>query len=77
MKPRTHRELLHKHLCPSLAMKQRLTHSLDQQIHDDRTMPGDGHYWCLRTCLLIGPDDELAQPDTCLPGRSCYDGPQT
>ena len=42
---------------------------------DDRTTPGDGYYWCLCTCKDVGPDDELAHPDSCRSQRSCYDGP--
>jgi hypothetical protein len=74
---RTHRDLIRRDLCPALALKQRLTHSIDQRIYDDRTQPGDGYSWCLRTCTAVGPDDELAEPATCLPGRACYDGPQS
>ena len=74
-KAKTHRELMPRGMCPSLVMKQTLTHGLDQEVFDERGLPGDGYYWCMRTCRAVGPDDELARPDTCLPARSCYDGP--
>ena len=43
-------------------------------VFDDRTFPGDGYYWCEATCTQVGPDDELCEPDKCLPGRACYEG---
>ncbi|MGE3175218.1 MAG: hypothetical protein AB7O97_21505 [Planctomycetota bacterium] len=74
---RTHRDLLPKQLCPSLLMKHLLTSGLDEVVHDDRRWPGDGYFWCARTCTTIGPDDAHAHPRDCQPGRGCYDGPQT
>ena len=73
---RTHRSMLPRDLCPAFLMKQILTHSLDDVVHDDRPWPGDGHYWCSKTCTCIGPDDEHVHPGTCRAGRGCYDGPQ-
>ena len=32
-------------------------------------------YWCLRTMASAGPDDGLAHPPTCRPGRGCHLGP--
>ena len=73
---KTHRDLLPPDLCPSLMMKQILTGGLDEPIHDDRQWPGDGYYWCLRTCRDVGPDDELVNPGACRGGRGCWDGPR-
>ena len=70
----THRSLIPKGMCPSLVMKQMLTFGLGEEIHDARTEPGDGYYWCLRTCKNIGPDDELVLPSQCVAGRKCYEG---
>ncbi len=70
----THRDLIPKGMCPSLMMKQILTESLDDVVWDDRKYPGDGYYWCLRSCTDVGPDDDLVRPESCLPGRDCYDG---
>lgn len=75
-KRKTQRDLIPPGMCPSLVMKHLLTHSMDEIVYDDRALPGDGYYWCLRTCRSIGPDDEHVRPDRCLPGRGCYDGPQ-
>lgn len=72
---KTHRDLLPQYPCPSLSMKHILTHSLADVVYDDRELPGDGYYWCTRTCTPVGPDDELVSPRTCCPGRACYDGP--
>lgn len=73
---KTHQDLLPKGLCPSMILKHMLTHGLDETVHDDRDAAGDGYYWCAQTCNCVGPDDELVHPKDCLPGRSCYDGPQ-
>lgn len=72
---RTHRDLLPPDLCPALMMKQILVHGLDDRIWDDgRKYPGDGYYWCQKTCTPVGPDDELVDIDTCRAGRPCWDG---
>ena len=73
MKPITHRDRIPAGMCPSLLMKQILTHSLDEPMSTDRPLPGDGYYWCAKTCSCIGPDDEHVRPDRCVPGRSCHD----
>lgn len=70
-------DLMPKDLCPSMLLKHLLTHGLDEPVADDRQFPGDGYYWCSRTCTCTGPDDEVVHPSRCLPQRSCYDGPQT
>ena len=49
-KTKTHEDLLPKDLCPSMLMKHLLTHSLGERVYDDRKWPGDGYYWCARTC---------------------------
>ena len=35
--------------------------------------PHDGHYWCIHTMTLLGPDGKVAEPVACGPGRSCHD----
>jgi len=72
----THRDLLPRHLCPSMLMKHILTHSLDDHVFDGRSSAGDGYYWCSKTCTCVGPDDEVVHPSACVPGRTCHDGPQ-
>ena len=74
---RTHRDLVPRDVCPALMMKHLLTGDIDSPVYDDRTTPGDGYFWCLQTCEPVGPDDELAAPEGCRPGRECYDGPQS
>ena len=31
-----------------------------------------GHYACLRTQTVLGPDDRLCVPEACTPRRACY-----
>lgn len=76
MSPRTHRDLVPEDLCPLLVFKHRLVDALDQAVEDDRAWPGDGYYWCQETCCEIGPDDEIAHPATCRPGRPCHAAPK-
>ena len=33
---------------------------------------GDGHCWCNQTQHALGPDDDLADRERCIPGRACY-----
>ena len=33
------------------------------------------HCWCERTCKQLGPDGDLAWPEDCTEGRSCYRSP--
>ena len=35
-------------------------------------LDGSNHCWCRETQQVIGPDGGMAQPDHCVPGRSCY-----
>ena len=72
----THADLMPRDVCPSLLMKHIVTHGMAEVIHDARTEPGDGYYWCARTCRPVGPDDELVFPRACTPGRACFAGPQ-
>jgi hypothetical protein len=30
-------------------------------------------YWCSRTATSFGPDDSPGTPESCQPGRSCYE----
>jgi hypothetical protein len=72
----THKDLIPRGMCSQLVMKQILTGGLDDVVYDERTQPGDGYYWCLRTCRAVGPDDELVKPSKCLEGRKCWEGPE-
>ncbi len=33
---------------------------------------GTAAYWCLETMGSAGPDDQLAHPNSCCAGRSCF-----
>jgi len=35
--------------------------------------PGPCHYWCNCTLTEVGPDDQAAHPQVCLPQRSCFE----
>ena len=74
-RPRTHRDLLPKDTCPALMFKQILVHGLDERVWDEaRVTPGDGYFWCQRSCTPVGPDDELVTVETCRPPRPCWHG---
>ena len=34
-------------------------------------LDGSNHCWCRETQQAIGPDGGMAQPEHCVPGRSC------
>ncbi len=71
---KTHQDLVPKGMCPALVMKAMFTGRMDEVVHDDRQWPGDGYYWCSKTCTPVGPDDQLVHPKECGPHRACYDG---
>jgi hypothetical protein len=33
----------------------------------------DADFSCLRTCQAWGPDDDIAVPEVCQPGRGCFE----
>ena len=33
----------------------------------------DGFVWCTHTMNCLGPDGRVADPETCRPGRLCYE----
>jgi hypothetical protein len=35
-------------------------------------LDGSNHCWCRETQQAIAPDGGIAQPEHCVPGRSCY-----
>jgi hypothetical protein len=74
----THADLVPRGMCPLLRMKHILTHGMDEPMSMavPRQWPGDGYYWCSKTCTAVGPDDQVVHPRDCAPGRSCYSGPR-
>lgn len=39
---------------------------------ESQYLDGSNHCWCRETQQAIGPDGGIAQPEHCVPGRSCY-----
>jgi hypothetical protein len=37
------------------------------------SLSGSGIYWCNHTQNCLGPDGEVAEAETCRPGRSCFE----
>lgn len=58
-------------LCGALRCKEYYVFGrLDLRLCDDTTV-----YWCNRTQRPVGPDEAPAFPETCGPGRPCYQAP--
>jgi hypothetical protein len=38
-------------------------------------LDGSGWCWCGRTGQLLGPDRQVAEPESCRKGRACFDSP--
>ena len=57
-------------VCRCLMSKAKLLN-----LQYDPTVPpsNDRSYWCVHTQSVIGPDDAVAEPERCGPGRNCYD----
>ncbi len=56
-------------VCRQLRSKGMYIHS-----EPDPTVPsgGDGYCWCIHTMNCLGPDGQVVDRDSCLPGRACY-----
>jgi len=35
---------------------------------------GSGIFWCSQTQTCLGPDGQVAEPDSCKAGRGCFEG---
>jgi hypothetical protein len=46
------------------------------EVEPDPSIPSmeSGACWCVHTQNCLGPDGEVATPETCKPGRGCYEG---
>lgn len=44
-------------------------------VQPDPKLPhqGSGIFWCLHTMNCLGPDGNVAEPESCKLGRSCYE----
>ena len=56
--------------CRCLHSKEMFTHA-----EPDHRIPSmsSGIYWCVHTYNCLGPDGQVAEPESCKPGRGCYD----
>ncbi len=45
------------------------------EAEPDPSVPqfGSGIFWCIHTQNCLGPDGEVADAESCKPGRACYD----
>ncbi len=59
----------HAH-CGSLRCKEMFVD--DDPLLSLRTS-ASGIYWCSHTQNCLGPDGQVADPENCKPGRSCYE----
>lgn len=60
-------------LCRSLRWKGLLgIDRLDREQLAVQYAIADAQFSCLGTCQAWGPDDDLAAPELCQPGRSCF-----
>ena len=49
---------------------------LNYGLSEEERVTGDGHFWCSRTQIIVGPDQELVGDVECRhTGRACYDSP--
>lgn len=45
-----------------------------QSEHDPSVPPSNDHlFWCMHTQTCIGPDNHVAEPESCTAGRDCYE----
>jgi len=44
-------------------------------VPPDPTVPagGSGIFWCVHTHNCLGPDGKVAEPESCTPGRGCFE----
>lgn len=56
--------------CRCLRSKEMFIH-----VEPDPMLPSSssGIFWCIHTHNCLGPDGQVAEPASCIPGRGCYD----
>jgi hypothetical protein len=60
--------------CTDLLSKKVLgSNGLPMQASD--VLDGSRWCWCGRTGQILGPDRQVAEPESCRKGRSCFDSP--
>lgn len=57
------------HVCNCLRWKSLFYESVPDPI---LSPPIDDNYWCALTQRILGPDDGLVEPESCILGRSCF-----
>jgi hypothetical protein len=47
-----------------------------ERFADDDLVPSmsDGFVWCTHTQNCLGPDGKVAEVESCVPGRVCWEG---
>ena len=62
-------------LAMRLQCRRMRSKSMFYQSEPDPTVPrmNDGFYWCNHTMNCLGPDGEVADQDSCKPGRDCFE----
>jgi hypothetical protein len=45
------------------------------EVPTDLSIPRyhSGHYWCVHSQNVLGPDGKVANEENCRPGRSCFE----
>jgi len=44
----------------------------EMPTEDHHLKDGSNHCWCRLTMKAYGPDGEIARPEDCIAGRTCY-----
>ncbi|QDU69794.1 hypothetical protein [Engelhardtia mirabilis] len=57
--------------CADLGSKKLLLNSKPPMTEED-VLDASNHCWCRRTNQVLGPDREVAVPELCRSGRSCF-----
>ncbi len=52
--------------CPNLRCKQMYYEGRKPEILDTTV------FWCVKTLMPLGPDNEPVEPEICQPGRPCH-----
>ena len=60
-------------LCPCLRTKTAFGSFIGDYHPWQEGASSTAAYWCLRTMGSAGPDDQLAHPRWCRPGRVCFE----
>ena len=68
--PRPGQELRSGAVCRRLRWK-----SMFMDVEPDDIIPSmiDGFVWCEHSQNCLGPDGGVAEPETCQPGRGCFE----